>query len=381
MLTLFKSMLRRRHDAWVAISRLYILGRGRLFGAANAKLLMRLSKEELFPIQPLQTISSRSPDCHERVGTISIPPVDIVCIEGAHLVPPDIGLLDSRYLFIAEQTGSQRFTALTQCGSIKPLCSVLSARFSKAESFNGDWYVVSSPFYCNYYHWVMDCLPMLYHYESLAEIGFRAELMLPSYLSEVHIQYLEKLGYSKTNYSLFAGKHLRVSRLILPTWHKFAEGLGPPSLRSMQWLRQRLLPQVKDILGEGRYIFVSRQDSSKTRIDNEAEILVMLEGLGFHTVCLARLPLEKQIAIFRDAEVIVATHGAGLTNLLFSNNPTVIEIFEYDKYYPYFKYILDVIGGCHHAYFADQLTPIGRSQVQVACLRQALIGVLTAKSS
>jgi capsular polysaccharide biosynthesis protein len=81
---------------------------------------------------------------------------------------------------------------------------------------------------------------------------------------------------------------------------------------------------------QARRIFVSRAKARRS-VAVEPAILELLAPLGFKAVCLEDYSVPEQAALFRDAEVVVAFHGAGLTNLVFARPGTVvIEIFAPD---------------------------------------------------
>lgn len=76
------------------------------------------------------------------------------------------------------------------------------------------------------------------------------------------------------------------------------------------------------------YVYISRSRSSQRKLLNEVELEGIFRGKGFAVVFLESLTLNEQIKIFRRAKVIVAPHGAGLTNLVFCKNlQYLIEIF------------------------------------------------------
>jgi capsular polysaccharide biosynthesis protein len=61
---------------------------------------------------------------------------------------------------------------------------------------------------------------------------------------------------------------------------------------------------------------------------NEEEIWPLFSRRGFLRVTLEKMSLVDQIALFSQAEAVVAPHGAGLTNLVWSAPRTkVLEIF------------------------------------------------------
>lgn len=78
----------------------------------------------------------------------------------------------------------------------------------------------------------------------------------------------------------------------------------------------------------GELLYISRNESSMRRILNEDELLPGLRDLGFKIVSPAKLSMSAQIDAFRNARIILAAHGAGLTNILFCRpKTTLIEIF------------------------------------------------------
>jgi len=74
-------------------------------------------------------------------------------------------------------------------------------------------------------------------------------------------------------------------------------------------------------------LFVSRRNSRRS-IENEEEIIALLEAFDFEAIQAEKLPFKDQVNLFSSAEVIVASHGAGLTNIVFAKPGTkVLEIF------------------------------------------------------
>lgn len=75
-------------------------------------------------------------------------------------------------------------------------------------------------------------------------------------------------------------------------------------------------------------LYVSRNESKMRRLLNEEAILPALRDLGFDIIRPGEMPLAAQIEKFRNARVVLAPHGAGLTNILFCRpGATLIEIF------------------------------------------------------
>ena len=123
--------------------------------------------------------------------------------------------------------------------------------------------------------------------------------------------------------------HLLTDVLIVPS---FPIHTGNPTPRVCNFLRKTFLkkPSVNELKKYER-IYISRGDVKKRRVGNELEIVEFLSKKGFNKVVLDGLSIEKQAKIFNSAKVIVAPHGAALSNLVFAKkNTKIIEIFHPD---------------------------------------------------
>lgn len=77
-----------------------------------------------------------------------------------------------------------------------------------------------------------------------------------------------------------------------------------------------------------RRLFVSRGDNRIRRMIGEDEVWRRLERLGFERFVPEAVDHRAQVERFGDADVIVAVHGAALTNLIFAQpGATLVEIF------------------------------------------------------
>ena len=67
-----------------------------------------------------------------------------------------------------------------------------------------------------------------------------------------------------------------------------------------------------------RRFYIDRRTTRGRPLVNEADLIAALEPLGITPVAVETLAAEAQIDLFRNAELIVAPHGAGLANLVFA---------------------------------------------------------------
>ncbi len=111
---------------------------------------------------------------------------------------------------------------------------------------------------------------------------------------------------------------MRVKHAMLPL---YARG----DRHNLAELRRSMLRQARP--GQGTRpakLYISRSEASNRKLSNERELQAALERLGFTTLLLEHLDVAEQINAFAAATIIVAPHGAGLTNLLFCNEGTSI---------------------------------------------------------
>ncbi|MEL6957330.1 MAG: glycosyltransferase 61 family protein [Pseudomonadota bacterium] len=79
---------------------------------------------------------------------------------------------------------------------------------------------------------------------------------------------------------------------------------------------QDVLTALTPTANYGSRIFLSRRDTRCAT--NASELELYLSGKGFRTIFPEELSPADQIFIFREAEIIVAIHGAGLAPLLYA---------------------------------------------------------------
>lgn len=80
-----------------------------------------------------------------------------------------------------------------------------------------------------------------------------------------------------------------------------------------------------------RKLYIARRDAKTRKLLNEDDLLAKLEPLGFESIAPGELSHEEQVKLFSSATTVIGTHGAGLTNILFTQPQChLIEIFPQD---------------------------------------------------
>lgn len=178
----------------------------------------------------------------------------------------------------------------------------------------------------NYYHWLFDVLPRLHLIQqSPLRKALSCPWVLQKSLNRFQVESLDTFGFYPTRlYLLQNAYHRFFTDLTVPS---LPAATGNPGTEVITFLRKAL----KRVSSKKKYplrILVSRSDSGHRRIINEDELYKELKPLGFSRVSLTGMTFQEQIDIFSHAEVIMGIHGAGLSNIVFSNPGTkLIEIF------------------------------------------------------
>ena len=75
-------------------------------------------------------------------------------------------------------------------------------------------------------------------------------------------------------------------------------------------------------------VYISRGRATKRKILNENVLNPILEKYKFKIVFAEDLSYKDQVNLFLNAKTIISAHGSGLTNIIFSQNATVIELHQ-----------------------------------------------------
>ncbi|NEQ79845.1 MAG: glycosyltransferase family 61 protein [Moorea sp. SIO2I5] len=180
----------------------------------------------------------------------------------------------------------------------------------------------------NYYHWIHDSLQKIYLIKDLLPPDIL--YIVPANLKSWQLHSLKLLDVNLDNLRYFSGEEVwQLEQLYYSPTNTVS---GHDSTESNEWLRsvfyQKLGIHTKSS-EKTLNIYISRSQATSRRIVNESDLLSLLDKWGFERFWLENMTLPEQIVLFSKAKSVVAPHGAGLTNLLFSQLGTnVLEIFE-----------------------------------------------------
>jgi hypothetical protein len=186
-----------------------------------------------------------------------------------------------------------------------------------------------------YFHWTSDWLSRLEVLSLYEEkTGKAPPVLIPQDATRWMLDALEMNGINRDRWVEFDGSRLRVNTLIVPSIPRKTTFEDPKKVdvyspRAYRWIRGQIrdTTNFSDVDNEpAENILISRNDAKNRRLVNEREILAGLSA-DFKSYSLSELSFREQVLLFANADTIVAPHGAGLTNILYSTDAVVIELF------------------------------------------------------
>jgi capsular polysaccharide biosynthesis protein len=172
----------------------------------------------------------------------------------------------------------------------------------------------------NYSHWLfrnmlklstLDRAGLLHRYPWLVNADLRG----------YQLEFLQLLGHDPAQtVRVERNVVIRCARVLVPALHVSNRAVT----KGVEWLRERMAAVSTPPAQATRRLFLSRRDNGRRRLLNEDALFEMLEPSGFERVVPGEMTVAAQIAAFSSARIIVAAHGAGLTNMIFTPPGAVI---------------------------------------------------------
>ncbi len=274
-------------------------------------------------------------------GLVYLPPQRFQCsLRGAFLNLDNGGICTARSSMVREcaprnRRGS-RLKTMWFYGSLKPnratrvkgICTTVWGKWARH----------------NYYHWLIVGLPRIAHLRELCPEE-QVTLLIPKNIPQV---WMDSLACCLPEQGV---KVQQVDGWVQMDRFEFISiGVIHPVAYLPDDERNHLRESVFNRFGLGtgagakRRIYISRSAAMVRRVVNEQEVVRVLEAYGFECIHAERLSFEMQVRLFHSAEFIVGVHGAGLTNILWSGQAKVLEIFPAGKFKPLYFFLAASLG-------------------------------------
>jgi capsular polysaccharide biosynthesis protein len=184
---------------------------------------------------------------------------------------------------------------------------------NKIRHVSGACIVAHHAYYENYFHFLLEIMPRLF---ALKDRAHELKLIMNSRMPSFVKQYIELFGFREI-VLLNDDELAKTDKIVFATFLSRGLAYNETIMKDMAlWLREKLVrPDAK---APGR-IFISRNEARYRRTVNEAEVFAMLKDRGFEKFDLSDPDIHAQATFFSRAEYITGSHGAGFSNLIFSN--------------------------------------------------------------
>ena len=255
---------------------------------------------------------------YREFATFGLPPAFVMTVRDGRMWGPLGTLITPDNSVIAETATIHRehdsIPILSHDTLVRPQHLVGTAAALTTRGANG-----------NYCHWVLELLP---RFGLLRRGGFDLRdidwFIVNRYSEPFQVESLAALEIDPHKIVTSSEvSHLSADRMIGFS-HNFLHSLA--SQWQIDFLRTTFLKGAP-LSGRKTRLYANRSDVRVRRLENEPELEEMLRELGFITFSARDHSFADQVRAFAEAGVIVAPHGAALTNVVFSDKgSTLVEI-------------------------------------------------------
>jgi len=218
----------------------------------------------------------------------------------------------------------------------------------RATPVSGKTLILASTGGNTFFHWMMDVLPRM---EIAQMAGWGPEqhdwFLVNSLHQKFQVESLEQLGIPRERCLEIDDRlALELEWATLPSLPGIS---GVPRKSSIQFLKKLFLEQETTPRAR-RLLFIGRETCHHRRLADAGKLWRHLQALGFEKFDGTGLSIREQANIFRSAQMIVAVHGAALTNLVFCEPGTkLLELFSWDYVNPCYRDLCHLAGIKHQA--------------------------------
>jgi hypothetical protein len=217
----------------------------------------------------------------------------------------------------------------------------------------------------NYGHWILDILPKLCVAEKYKDLNDFDAIYLPNIKKKFQIDSLSYFGINPNKFiDGSAIRHIYAEKLTIPQHPYWKINKGQldtvanidPDIINL--LKQKFM-NIQNVT-KAKRIFIDRSDSNffHNQIINYKDVSKILKDNHFKKIKLTELTFIEQISYFKNAEIIVGAHGAGLVNIIFCKPKTKVIEFSNSNYVTdIFKNICKVNSCDYHKMYSTVKAP------------------------
>lgn len=285
-----------------------------------------------------------APEVHRRLSIIPsvIPPRELHTVNSVRVFGQNGVIIDSQNRVVENLTPDFK---PQNVGKYRHRLQRYSGLIPVSKKLKGHGFsFVSAASWKNYFHWLIDTLPTARFID-----WDQYDYILAPNCKAFHRFSFETLGIPEEKIiPLDHHSHYEVETLsTIPS--------GPVALipdEAIEYLQNLFGAQPEQ--NPTRRFYLSRNDGWRRRVTNEERIFSLLEPLGFEHIVIGKRTIREQAALFSQASHVVGSHGAGMTNLVFSSPQTkLMECFFGSFMFPHFYHLCASLRQPYLAHWTD----------------------------
>jgi hypothetical protein len=215
-----------------------------------------------------------------------------------------------------------------------------------------------------YFHWLFEIMPNILHILSrFPECKILLSTKSPKYLLDA-IELLFGTKKYKTRI-IFAQSPLRISNLIMPQIEVYSGFVHAKDIENLRTIFKGKVDTNGNIADN--FLYISRKRSPKRKLSNEGDLENSLQNFGFKVIYAEELPFNEQVTSFSQAKIIIGPHGAGLSNMIWSNLPCeIFEIFAFNFFNDCYARLASTLGfGYDYIVCGQDKSSMGRIPIDI----------------
>jgi hypothetical protein len=236
---------------------------------------------------------------------------------------------------------------------LSPDALIMGAAAPPLRRVPGHSFLLGSGVYENYFNWTLRYASRVAMFQAMPQ---DCRLAVPAPNMRYVRDTLEFMGVPQDRVEHLNGP-VQFDRLNMKS--PFAFGRYEISPLITQTLRGH--PRVTELWRRPkRRLYVPRRNVKMRQVVNEGAVEAALKRLGFEVFDNGEHNIREQVRAFRDAAIIVAPHGAGLSNIVYCDEATpVLELVPegYDQGVTSYRSLSDVFGLRYTQLFAREAAP------------------------
>ncbi len=208
----------------------------------------------------------------------------------------------------------------------------------------------------NIFHWLIECLPRLYALTKLNES--KIVLIVHKDITQLQMDTLRIILDERFKLLKIGTNEIwKLENFYLPSFcNEDCSGYMPKIY--LDYIKNKIIkgyniePQNKNLR-----LYISRYKTGYRCLKNEEQFFDLLKEFNFIRIYAEDLPFKKQVELFNSAKIIISIHGAGLSNMIFSEFLKVIEIFPPNDIKTHYFMLCKALGFEHYYIIGSDLSP------------------------